>query len=214
MEKLCITSLIASSLVFFGCAASVVEQKGAELQQFPQAEQLKVKTARTLMLRTETQNKNCDVTTFLQIMSERNPDIQNIIDVHYSQTEMNDKTECSYWGIGVTYEGVETSIAPMASFVKPVKDTTAAQSADTTQVTEVAKEEVKEAPAKEATPTDTLKAITAQAKEEAPAEAPADRVKNETAPVTEAAPADTAKATVETAPTTTQPAAPADSTKK
>lgn len=191
MKKLCITSLIASSLVFLGCAASVVEQKGAELQPFPQAEQLKVKTARTLMLRTETQNKNCDVTTFLQIMSERNPDIQNIIDVHYSQTEMNDKTECSYWGIGVTYEGVETSIAPKTSFAEPIKDTVAAPTADTAKVAEVAKEEVKEAPAEQpaapaeqsAAPTDTAKVETAPAAEAVPvaepakAEAPADTTK-------------------------------------
>jgi len=205
MKKLCITSLIASSLVFLGCAASVVEQKGAELQPFPQAEQLKVKTARTLMLRTETQNKNCDVTTFLQIMSERNPDIQNIIDVHYSQTEMNDKTECSYWGIGVTYEGVETSIAPKTSFAEPIKDTVAAPTADTAKVAEVAKEEVKEAPAE-------VKTEAPAEQPAAPAEqsaAPADTAKVETAPAAETVSADTAKVA--------EPAkaeAPTDTTKK
>ena len=204
MKKLFITSLIASSLAFLGCAASIVEQKGAELQQFPQAEQLKIKTARTLMLRTETQNKDCDVTTFLQIMSERNPDIQNIIDVHYSQTEKNDKTECSYWGIGVTYEGVETSTAPKASFAEPIKDTTAAQPTDSAKAAEPVKEEVKaEAPAKQPAA--------------APAEISADTVKTEAAPAAETAPAAEATAPAAEAATaqTAAPAeAPADSTKK
>ena len=127
MKKLCISTIIASSLVFLGCAAPLAEQKGSELAPFPQAEQLKVKTARPLMLRTETQNKNCDVTTFFQIMSERNPDIQNILDVRFSEVEKNDKTECSYWGIGVTYEGVETSVSPKTSFTDPIKDTVSTQ---------------------------------------------------------------------------------------
>lgn len=196
MKKLCISTIIVSSLVFLGCAASIAEQKGSELKPFPQAEQLKIKTARPLTLRTETQNKNCDVTTFFQIMSERNPDIQNILDVRYSEVEKNDKTECSYWGIGVTYEGVTTSLTAKISFDEPIKDTSATQPRNDSPTE--AQPEVK---------TDAL----AEQQTVAPAEASVNTTKNETSPATETvvtqetAPIDSAKASSDV-PTVQEPA--------
>lgn len=112
MKKLYLSTLFVGSLLLFGCAPAIVEQKGVALQSIPQTTPLKVKTAKPLALRTETANKNCDVTTFFQVMSAKNPEIHNIIDIHYSETELPGKTECAYWGIGVTYEGVESANAP------------------------------------------------------------------------------------------------------
>lgn len=115
MQKIATAILLGASFALFGCAAPTVEQRGLGLQAFPAAEQLKIASARPLSLRTETMNQGCDVTTFFQIMSERFPEIQNILDVHYSEVERPEKTECSYWGIGVTYEGVASSGVPAAN---------------------------------------------------------------------------------------------------
>lgn len=192
MKKLYLSTLFAGSLLLFGCAPAIVEQKGVALQAIPQTTPLKVKTAKPLALRTETANKNCDVTTFFQVMSAKNPEIQNIIEIHYSETELPGKTECAYWGIGVTYEGVESGSAP-----QPATSITNESEAIAVDTSKAPKETV-QAAGKPALPQPKEVAIPAS---EAPAKVPAEPEKP-TAPEASAAAAEPA---ADTAKALTQP---------
>lgn len=171
MNKTSTAILWAATFALLGCAAPTVEQRGLNLQSIPDAAQLKIASAKPLSLRTETRNQNCDVTTFFQIMSERFPEVQNIVEIHYSEIQHPEKTECSYWGIGVTYEGVASGVSAQIPAAE-ISETTPAEpivtEAVVTPVAEIPK--AAEVPAAETPSPDSSATKAAPEKPAAPAQ--------------------------------------------